>query len=49
MSAGLMVMEFRCLKDSPSIKELVAGIATPHSLDAIPSDSPNLKLIATFF
>lgn len=44
---GLMVMEFRCFKDAPSITELMDGIETPASLELIPSELQNLGLIDT--
>lgn len=45
MGAGIQVLEFRCSKDSPSVKELVKNIRTPNSLESIPHHSENLKLI----
>jgi alpha-ketoglutarate-dependent taurine dioxygenase len=45
MGAGLMVLEFHCHRDSPSIKELVSDIKTPKSIESIPHDLPNLQLI----
>ena len=45
MSGGIQVLEFRCYRDSPSINALVEGLKTPNSLESIPNDVQNLKLI----